>query len=169
MLSVLTDAVKYLFGRPSLVVRVFEERESEAVGGLQFEIENVGSRPTSFRPQIHVTYWVPEGVRILRRKAVYDIREVDRELPPFKARVFTASARGLHHNYGFSWFRTYLFRTTTGHWTRAHVRHALLDPLSPWRYWWELVAFITRGRLNAGARGMSMDKMIEDRRSLGPH
>jgi hypothetical protein len=162
------DSVKYLFGRPSLRVRVFEENETQ-VGGLKIEIENVGSRPTSLMPHIHIAYWVPEGPRIIHHKAVYDVREVDRELPPFKARVFTATGRGVHHNYGFSWFRSYLVRTTTGHWTRAHTRHALLDPLSVWRYWWELALFRTRGRINAGAARMSITRMGEDRRARGPH
>ena len=163
----LLTRVKYLSSRPSLIVRVFGEREREPVGGLRFEVENKGGRPTSLRPPVHVTSWVPEGPRIVRRKAVYDVREVDRELPPSKARVFTASARGLHHNCVLAWFRSFLFRTTTGHWTRAHVRHALLDPLSPWPYW-ELVLFLTFGRLNAGATSMTIDKVIEDRRSRGP-
>lgn len=169
MLSLLTDSIKYLFGRPSLRIRIFEEKESEPVGGLRFEIENVGNRPTSLRPEIIVTYWVLERRELRKKKAAYAVRESDRELPPFKARVLSASARDLHPNYGFSWFRSYLFRTTTGHWTRAHVRHALLDPLSPLRFWWEMIRFRTTGRLDAGATSMSIDRMIDDQRARGPH
>lgn len=160
--------LKYLFSRPALRVRVFEEKEEE-IGGFRVEVENVGGRPTSLRPEITLTYWVLERKAMRWKKAALDIREVDRELPPFRAKLFSATARGLHPNYGYSWFRSYFVRTTTGHWTRVHTRHALLDPLSPAQFWWELIRFRTTGRLNAGATSMSLQKMVEDRRARGPH
>lgn len=164
----LGSPLKYLLSRPSVRVRVFEEKEEE-VGGFKLEVENVGGRSTSLRPEILLTYWVVERMHWRKMTAALDIRDVDRELPPFKARVFGATARGLHRHYPMSWFRSYLLRTTTGHWTRVHVRHALLDPLPAPRFWWEMLRFRTTGKLDGGATSMSITKMEEDRRARGPH
>jgi hypothetical protein len=169
LISYLIEAVRYLAGRPSLRVRVIQDRDSEEVGSLRFELENVGSRPTSLHPLILVSYWLPIRGHFKRQTATFAVREIDRELPPFRAKVFSASSEGLHANYGFSWFRTFTVRTTTGHWTRVHVRHALLDPLSAPRFYWELGRFRALGRLPRSASSMNIDEFEAQRRRHGPH
>lgn len=164
MLSYLVDAAKYLVNRPILRARVFVDT---AEGELQVEIENVGGRPTSLVPEIGLVYWVPEKGRLRRRTATLAVGDVDRELPPFKARVFGATADGLHPGYPFSWFRTYGLRTTTGHWIDFHVRNALLEPLSVFRFHWELLQYRIRGRLN-GVAPTTIEDMRSQRRRIGP-
>jgi len=168
VISLLVDLLRYLGGRPSLRARVFQEKDSEAVGGLRFELENVGNRPTSLDPIISVSYWVPQRDGLKRKTATYAVREVDRKLPPFKAKGFSASSQGLHPNYGFSWFRTFTVRTTTGHWTRVHVRHALLDPLSVSRFLWELGLYRVFGLLEDSG-SINVDDFEAQRRRQGPH
>jgi len=168
VIALVVNGLRYLAGRPSLRARVFEEKDSQEVGGLTFELENVGSRPTSLKPIISVSYWLPQRGGLRRKTATYAVREVDRELPPFKARVFSASGQGLHPNYGFSWFRTFTLRTTTGHWTRVHVRHQLLTPLSAPRFLWELGLYRLFGRVRSNS-SMSIEDFETQRRMQGPH
>lgn len=100
---------------PSLRARVYRDDDSADLGGLKFEIENVGGRPTSLNPAITVSYWLLKDGALKPGTATYAVREVDRELPPFNARTFTASKVDTPRNYGFSWFRTYTFTSSTGH------------------------------------------------------
>ena len=167
MVFKIIEELRYLADRPSLRARVLEDKGSE-VGGFRFELENVGGRPTSLEPLIAVSYWIPRQGRLRRKTATYAVREVDRKLAPYEARIFSASGSGFDPSYGFAWFRTFTIRTTTGHWSWIHVRHALLDPLSASRYWWELGNYLLRGRLHDSGP-MNLDRFEDDRRMRGPH
>ena len=168
MLSYAIQLFRYLFDRPSLRVRVYRDDDSADLGGLEFEIENVGGRPTSLNPAVTVTYWLLKGGTISRGRATYAVREVDRELPPFKARTFTASKVDTPLNYGFSWFRTYTFATSTGHVVRFHARHQLLHRLTPFGHHWELFSFRALGRLRSDMPE-SLDHYEAQKRLRGPH
>lgn len=167
-MSLVVDGLRYLAGRPSLHARVFEEKQPEEAGTLRFELENVGQRPISLKPIISVSYWVLEKGRLRRKAGTYAVREVDRELPPFKAKVFSASGQGLHPNYGFSWFRSLTIRTTIGHWTRVHVRHQLLTPLSAPRFVFELALYRVFGLIESDM-ARSIEDFDDQRRRQGPH
>jgi hypothetical protein len=149
-------------------VRVFEETQPTDIGALKFEIENTGSRPTSLKPMVSVSYWLLQRGKLRRHKGMYAVREIDRELPPFRAKVFSASGQGLHDNYGFSWFRTFTIRTTTGHWTRVHVRHQMLTPLSAPRFWFELALYRFANRVE-DKMARTLREFDDQRRRQGPH
>ncbi len=168
MLSYAVQLFRYLINRPSLRVRVFRDDDSVELGGLEFEIENVGGRPTSLNPAVAVSFWLLRQGQFTRGEATYAVREVDRKLPPFEARTFTASRVDTPRNYGFSWFRTYRFTTTTGHVVRFHARHQLLHKLSPLAHHWELFSFRALGRLRSDMPE-SLDHYEAHKRLQGPH
>lgn len=163
----LESAARFILQRPRLRVRIFRDAD-DLEGGLEFEVENTGSRSTSLLPRIDVSLSLISKGQLVRSKAVYSIREVDRSLQPFAARHFAASAVERPANYGFSWFRDYRFRTTTGETAHAYVRHVMLQPLSGPRYYWERVNWRIRGRLR-GDMPSSIEEMDAQRRAIGPH
>lgn len=154
--------------RPLLRVRIVEDERDGQVGGLVLEVENASPTPTSLEPVIGSTFWFPEKGRYRRGRALYDVREVDRELPPFKARVLTASARRLPPGYGFSWFRVYEFKPRQGPRLRVRVRNAILEPLGAARFRFELWRFRLTGRVQQ-ATPATLAEMETHRRSRGPH
>ena len=158
----------WLARRPVLRVRVAEDKPDQEVGGLVFEVENASPTVTSLEPVVRSTFWVLERGRYRRGKAVYDVREVDRELSPFKARLLTASARRLPPIYGFSWFRVYEFKPRRGPRARARVRNAIMEQLSATRFSFELWRFRLTGRVQRATPATLAD-MEADRRSRGPH
>lgn len=162
------EGLRFLAGRPRLRVRVFKDDETMEVGCLEFEVENRGGRPTSLEPTVTVDFLVLRNRRMVHERAQFAVRESSRLLPPFEARVFTASVVRRADYYSFSWFRHYRFRTGSGHTGHAYARHTLLTPLSRWRYYWELATFRVLGRLHGGVP-VSIDEMEAERRSLGPH
>jgi len=168
MLSYAISLLRYLFDRPSIRVRVYRDDDSADLGGLEFEIENVGGRSTSLNPAVTVAFWLLKGGALKRGTATYAVREVDRELAPFKARTFTASKVDTPPNYGFSWFRTYRFTTSTGHVGKFHARHQLLHRLSPLAHHWELFSFRVLGRLRSDMPE-SLDHFEAQKRLRGPH
>jgi hypothetical protein len=167
LVSWLESGARFLLNRPRLRVRVFRDGD-EPEGGLEFEIENTGGRPTSLLPRVDVTFSLISKGQLVRRRATYSMRDVDRALQPFTARRFSASAVERHPNYGFSWFRHYWFRTTTGQTAHAYVRHAMLEPLSGPRYIWERANWRLRGRLR-GDMPSTIEEMDSQRRVIGPH
>lgn len=168
MINQALDLIRYLFGRPSLVVRVSRD-QAEVVGGLKFEIENVGGRTTSLRPFVRVTFVAPKGARFEKHTVIYDVRELDRSLPPFAAKVFEATAREAHANYAFSWFRVYRFQTTTGHWVRVRLRNAQLEPVGLLPFTFERIWFRLTGRVNGGASSVTLAQLDAEERSRGPY
>lgn len=78
-ISYLVDGIRYLAGRPTLRVRVFQDNEQQEVGGLQFEIENIGGRTTSLEPSIQLTYWALKKGKLRKKTAHCAIRDVDRD------------------------------------------------------------------------------------------
>lgn len=158
----------WLARRPVLRVRIVEDEPDRQVGGLVFEVENASPTVTSLTPLIRSTYWFPEKGRYRRGNAVYDVREVDRELPPFKARLLTASARRLRPGYGFSWFRVYEFKPRRGPRARVRIRSAMLEQLSVVRFRFELWRFRLTRRVQK-ATPVTLPQMEAHRRSRGPH
>lgn len=168
LFDVVVKFLAWLARRPLLRVRIVEDDRGGPVGGLVFEIENASPIVTSLRPTVSSTFWYPERGQYRRGKAIYDVREVDRELPPFKAKLLRASARSLPPAYGFSWFRVYEFHPSRGPRKQVRIRNADLGPLGVVRFKLELWRFRLTGRVNKAAP-TTLAEFEADRRSRGPH
>jgi hypothetical protein len=157
--------VSWFARRPTLRVRISRDDPEEHIGGLLFEVENVRNTPTSLEPTITVSFLTS------RRKygvAVFDVRDVNRELPPFQAKQFSASARQLPIIYSATWFRTYLFRPTHGFKARVRVRNAFLQPMPQIRFWIERTRFRLTGHVHDSG-SFRLDEYETLKRSQGPH
>jgi len=113
--------------RPKLKIRIMEDDPDRIPGGLVFEIENVTHYNTSLAPIVRSRFWFPKRWEYHKGSAIYDVRELDRELPPFRAKIFTASARALPRGYGFAWFRVFRFRPLWGSRATVRLRNASLE------------------------------------------
>ena len=82
----------WLARRPVLKIAIVEDEPGRQAGGLVFEVENARPALTSLVPTVRSRFWFPEGGWYRKGHGVYDVRELDRELPPFKAKMLTASA-----------------------------------------------------------------------------
>lgn len=158
----------WLFRRPSLKIRVFHDDPDQREGGLQFEAENASGSPTSLHPEIRVRF-----LDLLRRRypsgtATFDVRELDRNLPPFEPKLFSASARHLPRGYGGTWFRVYRFQPRRGIPRRVRIRNARLEALNPLRFWFELWRLRLLGRIK-GYRRVTLAEHQALKRSRGPH
>ncbi len=158
----------WLARRPALRIRIIEDSRERQAGGLIFEVENASPTSTSLVPTVRSSFWFPEKGHYRRGKAVYDVRELDRELPPFKAKILTASARSLPPGYGFAWFRVYEFQPRRGARTQVRIRNAMLEPLGAARLLFELWRFRLTGRVKR-ASPVTLPEMEAQRRARGPH
>jgi len=154
--------------RPVLKIRIVEDESGRQAGGLVFEVENARPASTSLVPTVRSRFWFPERGRYRKGYGVYDVRELDRELPPFKAKMLTASARSLPPGYGFAWFRIYEFRPRRGARAKVRIRNASLEPLGATRFLFELWWFCLTGRVQR-AGPVTLSEMEAQRRSRGPH
>ena len=154
--------------RPTLKIRIVDDKPNRDAGGLVFEVENASPTVTSLLPTVKSRFWFPERGRYRKGSAVYDVRELDRELPPFKAKMLSASARSLPPGYGFSWFRVFAFRPRRGPRALVRVRSATLEPLGAVRFTFELGRFRLTGR-GRRATPTTLDEMEAQRRARGPH
>jgi len=158
----------WLARRPTLKIRIVEDEPNRNAGGLVFEVENASPTATSLVPTVESRFWFPERGRYRKGRTVYDVRELDRELPPFRAKILTASARSLPPGYGFAWFRVFDFCPRRGPRTRVRVRSATLEPLGAARFTFELWRFRLTGSVQR-ATPATIDEMEAQRRSRGPH
>ncbi len=154
--------------RPTLKIRIVEDEPNRNAGVLVFEVENASPTGTSLVPTVKSRFWFPERGQYRKGRAVYDVRELDRELPPFRAKILTASARSLPPGYGFSWFRVFEFCPRRGPRARVRIRSATLEPLGVVRFTFELWRFRLTGRVQR-ATPVTLDEMETQRRSRGPH
>jgi hypothetical protein len=158
----------WLNGRPVLKIRIVEDNPAQQVGGLVFEVENASPTATSLVPIVRSRSWFPRNGRYRKGETVYDVRELDRKLPPFQPQMFSASAQSLPSGYGHSWFRTYEFQPRRGPRTRVRIRNAKLEPLGIVRFTFELWRFRLSGRVQKATPGTIADWQAR-RRSKGPH
>lgn len=168
LLDYLVRFLAWTFRRPFLKIRIIEDEPNQNEGGLQFEAENSSQTLTSLHPVITAKFLYPEKGCYRRGAATFDVRELDRELPPFQAKIFSASARQLPPGYGFAWFRVYRFRPRRGVPRRVRIRSAMLESLSPLRFWFELWRFRLLGRV-VKCGPMSLPEYQAIKRSQGPH
>ena len=100
--------------RPRIKVRLFSEELNSVNSTCMkvtsiFEVENIGSTPTSLAPNIIFTGYTPKKER---RSKAYPISEEDRSLPPFTPKKFSLVI--VEGEYPFLHYRTYFFRVTRG-------------------------------------------------------
>lgn len=158
----------WVFRRPFLNIRIVEDDPDQQVGGLKFEAENTSPTPSSLHPVVEARFLYPSGGRYCRGAVTFDIRELDRELPSYKAKLFSASARQLPPRYGLAWFRVYRFRPRRGVPRRVRVRNVMLEPLGPFQFWFELWRFRLFGRVKKSGP-MNLSDYEALKRSQGPH
>ena len=155
-------------GNARIQVRIVDDNAHEPPGILQVEVENIGKSPTSRAPAILVKSYDPAGNRWILKTVRFDVRELDRELVPFKARLFSATAAEVEARHLFSWFRTYTLRTTSGQKACVRVRNAAMKPVSRIPFFLDRIAFRVAGRLRDDS-SKTIDAWAADRRARGPH
>ena len=109
LIDIFLKIFSWLLRRPKLKIRILEDNHTKEVGHLRFEVENQSDTDTSLNPIIKTSFWHPkEGTKLkyVKGSSSYDVRELDRKLPPFQAKIFSATARNHPSNYHFSWFRS---------------------------------------------------------------
>lgn len=158
----------WLARRPVLKVRIAKDEPEQQAGGLVFEVENASPTPTSLVPTVTSRFWFLEKGQYRKGTAVYDVCELDRGLPPFTAKMLSASARSLPPGYGHAWFRVYELQPHRGARARVRIRNAMLEPLGPLRFAYELWRFRLAGRRSRPAP-ITHAEWDARRRSRGPH
>lgn len=165
LLDVLGRIVGWLLARPTLRARLIADDTDAEVGGFRFEVENQRDKATSLQPQITATFLTVERAR---KSAIFDVRELDRHLPPFTPKLFTASARERQPERFHSWFRVCRFAPTRGRICRVRIKNASFEPIGLLNYWLQRIAFsfsLIFGERNS----MTMDEYRARERARGPH
>jgi hypothetical protein len=142
MLREIFDACAYIIGwllaRPTLRVRLIADDPEQEVGGLQVEVENRRDKATSLDPTVRATFLT---VKRQHREVNFDVRELDRNLPPFTPKLFSASARERQPERFDSWFRVYRFSPSRGRVCKLRIKNASLEPMNLVAYWAQRLAF----------------------------
>lgn len=165
ILEVLFKMFSWLGKRPSLEVRISRDDPEQDEGGLTFEVENRSHTLTSLSPVIDVRFLTVERQE---SHMVFDVRELDRSLPPFEAKSFSASARDIQPERFHGWFRIYQFRPSKGPPAKIRIRNALMEKIGAYRFWREKAWFRLTGRVS-DEDGMDINQYRVRQRSRGPH
>jgi len=164
--EVIGKVLGWLLARPTLRVRIRDDRPDSEIGGLEFEVENVADKTTSLNPTVTASYLSTKREPCT---VIFDVREIERNLAPFTPKEFAASAREAQPGRGHGWFRTYTFVPTRGRKCRVRIRNASLEPIGFWRFWIESLWFRATGRVRGGKTSMTMAEYNAQQRSRGPH
>ena len=154
-----------LRGRPKLSVRISEDDPEKEKGGLRFEVENRSHTSTSLAPRVEVKFLTYKG---MPAQMIFDVRELNRHLPPFQPKLFSASAHAIQPDRFHGWFRTYTFRPTRGRVSRVRIRNALLEEVGLLRFVIEKLRFKFSGQVRVKA-SMTIDEYRARKRAQGPH
>jgi len=149
-------------------IRISKDDPDLRAGNLEFEVENTSQTLTSLMPIVESSFLIRKGKTLIKGHGYYDVRELDRQLPPYQPKIFSVSSRGFPQNYIFSWFRVYTFRTTTGAKKRIRVRNVLLEQIGFFPFHYERLRFKLTGTVKEyGA--MNVEEYEIRKRSQGPH
>lgn len=77
---------------PRLRIAILEDDPMSLDGGLRFEIENIGDKPTALHPLVRCTFFTTKAERC---DMIFDVHGTDLSLPPYIKKCFEASARQL--------------------------------------------------------------------------
>ncbi|MGH9553686.1 MAG: hypothetical protein ACRD3W_30175 [Terriglobales bacterium] len=165
LFNLIAHIVGWILARPAIRVRLIADDTDVEVGGLRFEVENQRDKPTSLEPQITATYLT---VKRQPGFVTFDVRELDRGLPPFAPKLFSASASEYQPGRFHSWFRVYRFASTRGRICRVRIKNASLEPMGLPKFWFQRVAF-TFSLIIGAKTSMTIDEYHAKERARGPH
>jgi len=168
LLDVFLKLLLWVSNRPLIVVRIIENDHRLEIGGLQFEIENQSKSPVSLQPHIKSTYWHLFNGGYIKSSTIYDVRDLDRTLPPFTPKLLSASRRHEQKDIIAPWFLTFKFTPSRGPSTVVRIRNSLLEPMNLWQYLKEIIKFRTKGKVTDTGPLNSRDYDIK-KHSQGPH
>ena len=134
-------------GRVRIRVRLLNETFSPKENpnlevNTTYEIENIGSSPTSLIPQVTISGYAPDKDRI---STSFEIEGLDRHLPPFQPKQISAAFK-VEARYMFLLFRTYTFRPTRGSTKRIRVWSVSQRNLNCFQFHYELMKFKLLGK-----------------------
>lgn len=109
------------------------------------EIENIGGRVTSLEPTVKLTAYSGKGIF---KEYEGKIAEIDRDLPPHKAKSLTIDFPVKHEEYIFLVFRTYNFRLTRGFSKSLHIWFASNRIIGKLRFNYNLILFLLLKKYN---------------------
>ncbi|VVS91962.1 hypothetical protein [Desulfoluna spongiiphila] len=109
------------------------------------EIENIGGRVTSLEPTVKLTAYSVKGKL---KKYEGKITELDRDLPPHKAKYLTVDFPVKYEEYVFLVFRTYNFRLTRGFSNSLNVWSASDRIIGRLRFYCNLILFLLFKKYN---------------------
>jgi len=128
--------------RVRLRSETFELKESPNLEVVAiYEIENIGGQITSVEPSVRVSGYTPRKDRM---KISFEIEGLERDLPPFKPKIFHATFT-VPAKYPFLLFRTYTFRATRGSGKKVRVWSANRRNIDFLRFHFELIRFMIFG------------------------
>jgi len=148
-----------------LKVRIIEDNPEIDEGGLEFEVENQSKTETSLSPNVKASFLTCKGKSMVMN---FDVRELDRHLPPFEPKLFSASARSLQTERFNGWFRVYKFQPTKGKAIRVRIRNAGLEEIGVVLFFMQKTWFKLFGHVNVKG-STSNDEYRASKRARGPH
>jgi len=152
--GVLIPFILHYLKRPKLFVRISSQPLEKRP--LDFEVENLGERITSLKPEIELLALHPHPTKIERSRhgkfldAIIPLQKFrislfvdssDRTLPPGEPRQYTARAKRSAELSPVLWFYRYTFTPSKGRRYRAYLRNAIGRPLSCIAFYWERFLF----------------------------
>jgi len=126
LLIAIIKILAWFWSQPTLKIRISEDNPYEEVGGLKFEVENVGDKATSLTPTVRAKFFT---IKRRRDSVFFDIRELERNLPPFTPKLLSASARKVQPQRDNAWYRVYIFLPAKGRACRVRIRNASLESI----------------------------------------
>ena len=156
----------WILSLPTLRVRIQDDESTREVGGLTFEVENISDKITSLSTIVTVSYFSMHREFFTN---TFDVREEDRNLPPFTPKQFSASAREEQPQRGCGWFMTYIFTPTRGRSCRIRIRNASLEPIGCLRFYIERCLFRYTGHVVVGKTSTTAYEYRAQKRARGPH
>ena len=167
-LDLVTRVIEWAIRRPTLHVRILENKRQMEIGGLRFEIENRSASPTSLLPQITASFLYPSQGNYLPGRAVFDVQESDRHLAPYEPRILSATPRNLPSEYVFSWFLKFKFRPSRGITRKVYLRNAHIEPIGLLQFLFETMKFRLAGKVKDYGP-MTEEEYERMKRAQGPH
>jgi len=125
----------------------FFTKRGEVKSDLVFEVENLGTTPTSLESYIVLKGFIPKSMQhkpeklINREKYIFKIEETNRNLIPNMPKVMTARGE-IDSTTPFLWFMTYVFKPTRGKTCKVRIRSANKTRMNLFQYLIELSTYI---------------------------
>lgn len=164
-------AVKTYRKRARVAVEILDEDfYSNRAPKITFEAENRGLTPTSIKPAVVMTGFLPRPpnrwfpfLAFRNHRLRFVIDSADRLLAPHTPLRITAvddSQNALKYSdrIGFLWFKTYTFTFTRGRRRKIRIRSAELRRLSLPRYLWERWRCRLAGRVTIDPIDIRLDR-----------